>query len=193
MVDDVIAEKTTTAPKGVKDFDKELSEFNQTLPKLQTDIKTKKTTRSKQSKTKKTKISNKTFTEKGKRKEAIARATLSTNGNGKILLNGISIEYIKPKEIKEIVMEPLNIAPAAMEIASKSNIYINVHGGGVSGRAQAARNALAKAVVKASGSEELKNLFMQYDRNIMIDDHRRVEPKKFKGPKARARFQTSYR
>ena len=34
---------------------------------------------------------------------------------------------------------------------------------------------------------------MRYDRIMLVDDPRRVEPKKFKGPKARARFQKSYR
>jgi ribosomal protein S9 len=34
---------------------------------------------------------------------------------------------------------------------------------------------------------------MHYDRFMIVDDSRRVEPKKFKGPKARARFQKSYR
>lgn len=189
-----MVDKTIITPKGVKDFDKELSVFNQAVPQTKTSQKSaKKTTVKKTAKSKKSRSLGKIFIEKGKRKEAVARATLFSNGSGEILLNGVSIEYLQPKEIKEIIMEPLNIAPMAKEIASKSKISINVSGGGVSGRAQAARNALAKAIVAASGSDELKNIFMQYDRNILIDDSRRVEPKKFKGPKARARFQTSYR
>ncbi len=196
MANETTIEKTTPAPKGVKDLDKALNEFNETVQQtqsIQKQIKKSATTSKKPRKVKKAKGTDKIYIEKGKRKEAIARASLFSNGSGEILLNGVSIEYLQPKEIKEIILEPLNIAPLAKEISLRSRISIDVHGGGVSGRAQAARNALAKAIVKASGSEELRTIFMQYDRNILIDDHRRVEPKKFKGPKARARFQTSYR
>jgi small subunit ribosomal protein S9 len=70
-------------------------------------------------------------------------------------------------------------------------IYVN--GGGSSGQAQAARSALAKVIAKASGTDAVKKLYMEYDRTMLVDDVRQVEPKKFKGPKARARFQKSYR
>ena len=61
------------------------------------------------------------------------------------------------------------------------------------GQAQAARSAIAKGIVKFTGDEGLKNLYLMEDRYLLVDDARRVEPKKFKGPKARARFQKSYR
>ncbi|MEM0200887.1 MAG: 30S ribosomal protein S9 [Candidatus Micrarchaeaceae archaeon] len=188
-----VTQKNTDAPKGVKELDKELSVFNQEIQQVSEITKQTKKSSSKKTTTKKTKSSTKVFVERAKRKEAIARASIYEKGNGEIYLNGVDIKTIKPKEIKEIVLEPLNISPMAMELAMKSKIKINVHGGGVSGRAQAARNALAKAILKASGSDELKHIFMQYDRNILVDDYRRVEPKKYKGPKARARFQKSYR
>ncbi|MGC8479519.1 MAG: 30S ribosomal protein S9 [Candidatus Micrarchaeia archaeon] len=186
--------KTNIEPKGVKELDKELSAFNQGAEQSADQTKTgRRSAAKKTTSNKKTKTQIKVFLEKGKRKEAIARASIYSKGSGEIFINGVNINYIKPLEIKYIVTEPLNISPIAMDIATKSRIRINVHGGGVSGRAQAARNALAKALVKASGSEELKAAFMKYDRNILVDDYRRVEPKKYKGPKARARFQTSYR
>jgi ribosomal protein S9 len=34
---------------------------------------------------------------------------------------------------------------------------------------------------------------LEWDRSLLVEDSRRVEPKKFKGPKARARFTKSYR
>jgi small subunit ribosomal protein S16e len=34
---------------------------------------------------------------------------------------------------------------------------------------------------------------MQYDRNLLVADQRRCEPKKYGGPGARARYQKSYR
>ena len=61
------------------------------------------------------------------------------------------------------------------------------------GEAQAVRSAIAKSLIEFSGSESLKKDYMHYDRFMVVDDSRRVEPKKFKGPKARARFQKSYR
>jgi small subunit ribosomal protein S9 len=192
MPENITIQKNTDAPKGVKELDKELSVFNQeTQPVLEATKQSKKTSVRKTSR--KTKTTTKVFVERAKRKEAIARASIYEKGSGEIYLNGVDIKTIKPKEIKEIILEPLNISSTAMELALRSKIKINVHGGGISGRAQAARNALAKVIIKASGSDELKNIFMKYDRNILVDDYRRVEPKKYKGPKARARFQKSYR
>lgn len=131
---------------------------------------------------------------KGKRKRAVARATLLPGGSGRLTFNGIDIKYVRPNELRELILEPINVTNAAKEIANASDISINTYGGGFSGQAQAARTAVAKVLVNASSSPEtLKNFYMEYDRNLIIDDTRRVEPKKFKGPKARARFQTSYR
>ncbi len=128
---------------------------------------------------------------RGKRKRAVARATLLP-GNGTLLFNGSDIKMMKPDVLRELVMEPIRISAQAQGLASSSNISINVYGGGRSGQAQAARSALAKVLASASG-EGLKSMYMQYDRTLMVDDYRRVEPKKFLGPKARAKFQKSYR
>jgi small subunit ribosomal protein S9 len=129
---------------------------------------------------------------KSKRKEAVARARL-TKGNGKIKINGVDVNLIKPKELRELILEPVNFSNITKEIAESSDIIVNVKGGGASGQAQAARNAIAKAIAAASSSEIVRKAYMRYDRALLIDDARRVEPKKFLGPKARARFQTSYR
>ena len=129
---------------------------------------------------------------KGKRKEAVARAKL-VKGNGIIKINGVSVELIKPVETRELILEPVNFSNITKEIASSSNIYVNVKGGGASGQAQAARNAIAKAIAAAANSDIVRKAYMRYDRTPLIDDVRQVEPKKFLGPKARARFQTSYR
>ena len=40
---------------------------------------------------------------------------------------------------------------------------------------------------------ELKELFLQYDKLLVVADPRRAEPKKFGGKGARSRFQKSYR
>ncbi len=135
---------------------------------------------------------NKPVVESARRKMAIARARL-VPGMQRITINNFDISTVKPKEFREMIMEPVNLSSITKEIASTSDISIYVYGGGSSGQAQAARSALAKVIAKASGSDVIKKMYMDYDRMMLVDDVRQVEPKKFKGPKARARFQKSYR
>ena len=47
--------------------------------------------------------------------------------------------------------------------------------------------------VLAVPDPQAKRKVIEYDRNMFAEDSRRIEPKKYKGPKARARFQKSYR
>ncbi|MCX8171954.1 MAG: 30S ribosomal protein S9, partial [Candidatus Bathyarchaeota archaeon] len=69
----------------------------------------------------------------------------------------------------------------------------DVRGGGFMGQAEAARMAIARALVKWTKSAALKSAFLKFDRVLMAGDPRRKEPKKFGGPGARARDQKSYR
>lgn len=134
----------------------------------------------------------KTVIEKARRKTAVARARLMS-GSAKLTINNIDISVLKPKEIRDLILEPINVSSITKEIADNSNISISVSGGGISGQAQAARSALAKVIARAAPTEVVKKMYMDYDRTLLVDDVRQVEPKKFKGPKARARFQKSYR
>jgi small subunit ribosomal protein S9 len=129
---------------------------------------------------------------KSKRKQAIARASASP-GKGIIRVNGFDISTIMPIEYREMMMEPVNFSDTTRGLASKMDIKVNVSGGGASAQTQAVRSAIAKSIIEFSGVESLKKEYMHYDRFMVVDDSRRVEPKKFKGPKARARFQKSYR
>jgi small subunit ribosomal protein S9 len=129
---------------------------------------------------------------KSKRKSAIARAS-SKPGNGRIRVNGFDINVYEPLELRRIMAEPIGISSITKEIAKGIDISINVQGGGISSQAQAVRSAIAKSIEKSSGSDTVRKEYMRHDRFMLIDDARRVEPKKFKGPKARARFQKSYR
>eukprot|EP00343_Euplotes_focardii_P004132 CAMPEP_0205814950 /NCGR_PEP_ID=MMETSP0205-20121125/20369_1 /ASSEMBLY_ACC=CAM_ASM_000278 /TAXON_ID=36767 /ORGANISM="Euplotes focardii, Strain TN1" /LENGTH=79 /DNA_ID=CAMNT_0053100071 /DNA_START=509 /DNA_END=748 /DNA_ORIENTATION=- len=77
---------------------------------------------------------------------------------------------------------------------------IRVRGGGSSNQIFAIRQAMAKALLAyyqkfedEQSKRELKDLFLQYDRNLLVSDYRRCEPKKFGGKGARSRFQKSYR
>ena len=53
--------------------------------------------------------------------------------------------------------------------------------------------AIARALVEFANDPLLKEKMIARDRFLLAEDFRRVEPKKYLGPKARARFQKSYR
>lgn len=126
---------------------------------------------------------------RGKRKESKARARIK-NGKGVIRINHKNISSLNNKYIREIIIEPLRyIGPEANAI----DISVSVEGGGIMGQAQAARTAIAKALVVYFDKMNLKEKFIEIDRSLIVEDTRRVESKKFRGPKARARYQKSYR
>jgi len=125
----------------------------------------------------------------GKRKTAIARATVK-QGKGRIRINNIPLEILEPKIARDKIMEPLLLAKDAWK---ELDINIKVEGGGFMGQAEAARMAIARALVKWTKSSHLKTLFREYDRTMLAGDPRRKEMKKFGGPGARARDQKSYR
>ncbi len=127
---------------------------------------------------------------RGKRKRAIARATIKEGRNG-LTINGYSLTAIEDPYYREIVCEPLAFADA--DFLQKHDVSVTVQGGGKMGQAQAVRTALARAIVRFTGSDETKKKMLDWDRSLLVEDSRRVEPKKFKGPKARARFTKSYR
>lgn len=73
-------------------------------------------------------------------------------------------------------------------------------GGGYTSQIYAVRQAIAKALVAwyqkyvdEASKKEIKEILLSYDRQLLVADPRRVEPKKFGGRGARARFQKSYR
>ena len=129
-----------------------------------------------------------------KKKKAIARVRLSA-GLGIIKINGTSLKVFKPIIAGEIISEPLVLAQKILgnDFASNLDIYINAHGGGVMGQAYAARTAIGKALVKWTQNEDLKKLFLEYDRSLIIDDVRKKEPKKYLRKGARAKWIKSYR
>ena len=126
----------------------------------------------------------------GKRKEAVARATVRA-GKGIVRINNIPIDAWTPELAKLRLQEPLIIAgPLAAEV----NIDVTVNGGGWSSQAEAARLAIAKSLVAYTNSEQLRRMFIAYDRFLLVADTRRKEPRKFgTHSRARAKRQTSYR
>lgn len=135
------------------------------------------------------KPSKKVIVARGKRKESVARATIMS-GKGNIRINSLNLTSINNPYIREIIREPLRyVGPEANNV----DISVNVNGGGQMGQAQAARTAIANALSKYFDEMNLRKTFIEIDRSLVIEDTRRVETKKFRGPKARARFQKSYR
>ena len=126
----------------------------------------------------------------GKRKTAVARAIL-VKGTGKITINKknyLGLSFLDRLRIEE----PIRIFE---KVVGKMdfNVEINVHGGGEKGQLEAARLALARAMVEYSKSKELKDSFVEYDRNLLVADVRRKEAYKPGDSKARSKRQTSYR
>jgi small subunit ribosomal protein S9 len=125
----------------------------------------------------------------GKRKTAVARATI-TEGSGKLRINSVPVEAWQPELARMKIMEPLALIP---DKASKVDIDVSVAGGGVMGQAEATRTATAKAIVDYYEDEELARAFKHYDRSMLISDVRRKLPKKPLGRGARKKRQKSYR
>jgi small subunit ribosomal protein S9 len=126
----------------------------------------------------------------GKRKTAVARATVRT-GKGRVRVNNVPVEIFEPQIARDKILEPLRLA--GDNVWKQLDIDIRMSGGGFMGQADAARTAVARALVRWTKSSHLQTLFAEYDRTLIAGDPRRREPKKFGGPGARAKDQKSYR
>ncbi len=126
----------------------------------------------------------------GKRKTAIARAVFIP-GKGRVYINNIPLELYPIEMARWKMMEPLLLA--GKDVRSKIDIKVNVKGGGVMAQADAVRMAIARGLIEWTGSEELKKLFLEYDKTMLSGDPRQTEPKKFARYSARRRWQKSYR
>jgi small subunit ribosomal protein S9 len=126
----------------------------------------------------------------GKRKAAVAKAVI-TSGKGDVTLNGK--KYLLLSLFDRLrIEEPLRIAEQVLG-SINFDARITMRGGGQKGQTEAARLALAKGIVKFSDLEELKQAYLQYDRNMLVADVRRKEACKPGDSKARRSRQTSYR
>jgi ribosomal protein S9 len=124
----------------------------------------------------------------GKRKRAVARAVI-VEGKGKVTINKQNHQLL-PYFRRLMIEEPLRIAG---DLARNYDISVVIKGGGVESGIEAARLAIARALVKASKSKELRKAFLVYDRNLLVADTRVKEVYKPGDSKARAKRQKSYR
>ena len=127
----------------------------------------------------------------GKRKSAIAKAIIKA-GEGKITINKIPYGNLPSMFHRLLIREPVDITK---NILGNFNfdISVKIMGGGNEGQIDAARLAIAKALVQFTKSPELKRAMMDYDRSMLVADVRRKEPYKPGDSKARSKRQKSYR
>ena len=121
----------------------------------------------------------------GRRKSAVARVYV-TEGTGKITINKRDLtDYFPSPILQYVVKQPLE----TLNVEGKYDIKLNIFGGGFTGQSQAARLAIARALVKIN--EEDKSALRA--QGFVTRDSREVERKKPGRPKARRRFQFSKR
>ena len=126
----------------------------------------------------------------GKRKTAIAKVRV-TPGSGNIFYN--HLPHVELNLFHRLALiEPIRIYEKELG-GLKNDFHVKTHGGGKEAQIQAARLAIARALVALTGSETLRKAFIQYDRNMVVQDSRRKETRKPGDSKARAKRQKSFR
>ena len=121
----------------------------------------------------------------GRRKNATARTRLYP-GTGKIEVNGRPFDnYFPRKSLQMIIRQPLVLT----KLLEKTDVKVNVQGGGVSGQAEAVRHGISRALLSLDVSlrDTLKKA------GFLTRDARKKERKKYGLRAARARFQYSKR
>jgi small subunit ribosomal protein S9 len=125
----------------------------------------------------------------GKRKEAVARATIR-KGAGRVWVNERPLEILEPEVVRQKIQEPLLMVGDKWR---SLDISVNVQGGGIIGQASAARTAVARGLLAWIKDPALTDMFKHYDRSLIVNDPRRKLPKRPGGRGARKRRQKSYR
>jgi small subunit ribosomal protein S9 len=121
----------------------------------------------------------------GRRKESVARVRLAP-GTGAITINGRTMdEYFGRETSKMILVEPLKL----VDQMGKLDVFVNAHGGGLSGQAGAIRHGITRALMELN--PEFRGALKK--AGFVTRDARAVERKKYGRPGARKRFQFSKR
>ncbi len=133
----------------------------------------------------------------GRKKNSVAAATVKP-GHGMVRVNGVPLDLLEPEVLRVKLFEPILLL--GQKRVNNMDIRMRVRGGGHTCQIYAIRQALAKGIVAfyqkfvdENSKREIKELLLQYDRQLIVSDPRRCEPKKFGGRGARARRQKSYR
>ena len=121
----------------------------------------------------------------GRRKASVARVRIRP-GDGKFLINKRELdEFFRLDKDRFAARKPLEVT----DTVKSFDVFVNVHGGGLTGQAGAVSLGLARALVGTDPEHQLK----LKEHNLMSRDARRVERKKYGQRGARRRFQFSKR
>ena len=122
----------------------------------------------------------------GRRKTAIARIFLKP-GKGNFLINGKEpVLYLgNVSTYLNLIKKPLS----TVQGEDKYDVIAKVHGGGLSGQADAIRLGIARALIKVNAT----NKTVLKPEGLLTRDPRSKERKKYGRKKARKRFQYSKR
>ena len=121
----------------------------------------------------------------GRRKTAVARVRLMP-GDGKIIINDREVDayFTEPKD-RNSVRSPL----LATKAVKAYDIFVNVHGGGPTGQAEAVKLGIARVLMKVD--EAFQPALRE--GKFLTRDPRMKERKKYGQKGARRRFQFSKR
>jgi len=129
----------------------------------------------------------------GKRKTAVARAS-TTKGKGRIRINKVPLEIYQPEISRLKITEALKLAGDRVNTV---DIKVSASGGGIMGQAEAIRTAVSRGIVEYyetyHDDDEIKSIYLHYDRSMLVNDTRTKEPKHPLGRGARSKRQKSYR
>jgi small subunit ribosomal protein S9 len=125
------------------------------------------------------------FAGTGRRKRAVARVRIEL-GQGVITVNRKPIdEYFSRSTLQQIIRQPLEVT----QTASRFDVHVMTHGGGISGQAGAVRHGIARALLDMD--ETLRETLRK--NGLLTRDPREKESKKYGRKRARKRFQFSKR
>ncbi|RMD67323.1 30S ribosomal protein S9 [Candidatus Pacearchaeota archaeon] len=127
----------------------------------------------------------------GKRKTAVAKVRVR-HGTGKVYFNYLPAEELQTFH-RLALAEPIEIYKAEMGSNPEFDFYVFASGGGKESQIEAARLAIARAIVELTGSQVLHRVYFEYDKHMVVPDSRRKEARKPNDSKARAKRQKSYR
>lgn len=109
----------------------------------------------------------------GKRRRAVARARFKP-GKGIVKINSHPLSLMTNEMLRLKIQEPLLLVGDAWKAF---DIKVSVRGGGAMGQAEASRQAIARGLAQLLGADT-KQMFLEYDRNLLVFDPRRTEPHK---------------
>ena len=107
----------------------------------------------------------------GKRRIAVSRALVKL-GKGKVKINSVPLDLWGNEPLRMWIKEPLILAG---DIPKTVDIDVNVKSGGITGQAEAIRMSIAKGLVEYSNDKNLREKYLQYNRNLLVYDPRRNE------------------